>query len=279
MNEIILIKSRFNEIIHLLMFKVFSIVQKYNLKIDGSAPNEGNHIYIANHFGVSDIPTAAQVIRNHVFPLVSNEDRHKIDGLFLKLNGVIWTSRTDKRLRKKSRDEIIGYLKQGKNVLIYPEATWNNSPNLLMLPMNYGCIAISQETAVPIVPLYLFFHKDSNTCYVKIHEPFIPSDDRLASINKLRDILATTAFNYMEKYNASTREKIVAENFDWDNEVRLKLLEYRRARKDPDAVRKTEEQYIFRPKNIVENKEAFSHLNNIVVNYKTAFLFNKRLSL
>ena len=83
----------------------------------------------------------------------------------------------------------------------------------------------------------------------------------------------------MEKYNASTREKIVAENFDWDNEVRLKLLEYRRARKDPDAVRKTEEQYIFRPKNIVENKEAFSHLNNIVVNYKTAFLFNKRLSL
>ena len=30
---------------------------------------------------------------------------------------------------------------------------------------------------------------------------------------------------------------------------------------------------------VVQELEAFSHLNNIVVNYKTAFLFNKRLSL
>lgn len=277
MNEIILIKSRFNEIIHSLMFKAFSIVQKYNLKIDGAVPEKGNYIYIANHFCVNDIPTAAQVIQKHVFALVSDEDRHKLDGLFLELNGVIWTSRTDKSMRRKSRDEVVWHLKRGENVLMYPEATWNNSPNLLMLPMNYGCVTISQETAVPIIPLYLFFHKESNTCYVKIHKPFAPFDDRVESINKLRDIMATTAFNYMEKYNASTRAKMVVENFDWDNEVRLKLQEYRRSRENPDDVRKTEEQYIFKPKNIIENKEAFSHLNTIDINAKTAFLFNKRL--
>lgn len=277
MNEFLQIKSKFTEVIHPLLFKVFSGVQKYNLKIDGAVPDKGNYIYIANHFGVNDIPTAAQIIQKHVFALVSNEDRHKLDGLFLELNGVIWTSRTDKSLRKKSKNEIILHLRRGENVLMYPEATWNNSPNLLMLPMNYGCITISQETAVPIVPLYLFFHKESNTCYVKIHKPFVPSADSLDSINKLRDIMATTAFNYMEKYNASTRAKIVAQNFDWDNEVKLKLLEYRRSRKNPDAVRKTEEQYIFKPKNIIDNKTAFSHLNIIDANIKTAFLFNKRL--
>ena len=277
MNEFLIAKSRFVEIIHPLIFKVFSGVQKYNLKIDGAVPEKGNYIYIANHFCVNDIPTAAQVIQKHVFALVSDEDRHKLDGLFLELNGVIWTSRTDKSMRRKSRDEVVWRLKCGENVLMYPEATWNNSPNLLMLPMNYGCVTISQETAVPIIPLYLFFHKESNTCYVKIHKPFVPFDDRVESINKLRDIMATTAFNYMEKYNASTRAKMVVENFDWDNEVRLKLLEYRRSRKNPDDVRKTEEQYIFKPKNIIENKEAFSHLNTIDINAKTAFLFNKRL--
>ena len=277
MNEFLIAKSRFVEIIHPLIFKVFSGVQKYNLKIDGAVPEKGNYIYIANHFCVNDIPTAAQVIQKHVFALVSDEDRHKLDGLFLELNGVIWTSRTDKIMRMKSRDEVVWHLKRGENVLMYPEATWNNSPNLLMLPMNYGCVTISQETAVPIIPLYLFFHKESNTCYVKIHKPFVPFDDRVESINKLRDIMATTAFNYMEKYNASTRAKMVVENFDWDNEVRLRLLEYRRSRKNPDDVRKTEEQYIFKPKNIIENKEAFSHLNIIDINAKTAFLFNKRL--
>ncbi len=277
MNEFLIAKSRFVEIIHPLIFKVFSGVQKYNLKIDGAVPEKGNYIYIANHFCVNDIPTAAQVIKKHVFALVSDEDRHKLDGLFLELNGVIWTSRTDKIMRRKSRDEVVWHLKRGENVLMYPEATWNNSPNLLMLPMNYGCVTISQETAVPIIPLYLFFHKESNTCYVKIHKPFTPFDDRVESINKIRDIMATTAFNYMEKYNASTRAKMVVENFDWDNEVRLRLLEYRRSRKNPDDVRKTEEQYIFKPKNIIENKEAFSHLNTIDINAKTAFLFNKRL--
>ncbi len=277
MNEFLIAKSRFVEIIHPLIFKVFSGVQKYNLKIDGAVPEKGNYIYIANHFCVNDIPTAAQVIQKHVFALVSDEDRHKLDGLFLELNGVVWTSRTDKIMRMKSRDEVVWHLKRGENVLMYPEATWNNSPNLLMLPMNYGCVTISQETAVPIIPLYLFFHKESNTCYVKIHKPFVPFDDRVESINKLRDIMATTAFNYMEKYNASTRAKMVVENFDWDNEVRLRLLEYRRSRKNPDDVRKTEEQYIFKPKNIIENKEAFSHLNTIDINAKTAFLFNKRL--
>ena len=277
MNEFLIAKSRFVEIIHPLIFKVFSGVQKYNLKIDGAVPENGNYIYIANHFCVNDIPTAAQVIQKHVFALVSDEDRHKLDGLFLELNGVIWTSRTDKIMRRKSRDEVVWHLKRGENVLMYPEATWNNSPNLLMLPMNYGCVTISQETAVPIIPLYLFFHKESNTCYVKIHKPFVPFDDRVESINKLRDIMATTAFNYIEKYNASTRAKMVVENFDWDNEVRLRLLEYRRSRKNPDDVRKTEEQYIFKPKNIIENKEAFSHLNTIDINAKTAFLFNKRL--
>ena len=277
MNEFLIAKSRFVEIIHPLIFKVFSGVQKYNLKIDGAVPEKGNYIYIANHFCVNDIPTAAQVIQKHVFALVSDEDRHKLDGLFLELNGVIWTSRTDKSMRRKSKDEVVWRLKRRENVLMYPEATWNNSPNLLMLPMNYGCVTISQETAVPIIPLYLFFHKESNTCYVKIHKPFVPFDDRVESINKLRDIMATTAFNYMEKYNASTRAKMVVENFDWDNEVRLKLLEYRRSRKNPDDVRKTEEQYIFKSKNIIENKEAFSHLNTIDINAKTAFLFNKRL--
>ena len=45
MNELLTIKSRFIEIIHPLIFKVFSGVQKYDLKIDGAVPDKGNYIY------------------------------------------------------------------------------------------------------------------------------------------------------------------------------------------------------------------------------------------
>ena len=47
-----------------------------------------------------------------------------------------------------------------------------------MLPMNYGCITISLETGVPILPIYLHFAED--VCRLEINEPFQPGKDKTA---------------------------------------------------------------------------------------------------
>ena len=36
-------------------------------------------------------------------------------------------------------------------------------------------------------------------------------------------------------------------------------------------------QFIFKPKNIIENTDAFAHLDCLTPNIRNAFLFNKRL--
>lgn len=142
-----------------------------------------------------------------------------------------------------------------------------------MLPMNYGCVALSLEANVPIIPIYLFFTEDK--CYAKIHKPFYPSPDKEKSIQELRDIMATTAFEFEEKLQKARRNEI-PQNY-WEDTVRKKFIAYRRTRKNPDEGKRYEEQFVFKPKNIVENTDAFAHLDCLTPNIRNAFLFNKRL--
>lgn len=142
-----------------------------------------------------------------------------------------------------------------------------------MLPMNYGCVALSLEANVPIIPIYLFFTDDK--CYAKIHKPFYPSLDKEKSIQQLRDIMATTAFEFEEKLQKARRNEI-PQNY-WEDTVRKKFIAYRRTRKNPDEGKRYEEQFVFKPKNIVENTDAFAHLDCLTPNIRNAFLFNKRL--
>lgn len=255
--------------IHPLVIKALSLRRNFKLEVIGEIPKKQQFIFIANHYCIDDIPTVGEVIGSHVYALVSDEDRGTLNGLALDLNGVVWTNRLDKAERKRSKDALVRHLKLGHSILMYPEATWNLSPNLPMLPMNYGCISISLETGVPILPIFLQFNDD--VCRVEISKPFYPSEDKIVSIGELRDIMATSAWKFWEKDACLARTGLDMNL--WEDNIAKRYAKYDRARKDPAGVRKFEAQFIYRSKGQASYEEAFSHLGDLVPCRENAFLF------
>lgn len=254
-----------------MVIKVLSAQRKFKLEVIGSIPENQQFIFIANHYGIDDVPTVGEVIGRHMYILASDEERNTLGGLAMNINGVIWVNRLDKAQRKQSKEAMVRHLKLGHSILIYPEATWNLSPNQLMLPMHYGCISVSLETGVPILPIYLHF--TDNACFVEISKPFNPSEDKVASIGTLRDIMTTSAWRFLEREGVLSRANLDLEM--WERNIWERFSKYDRARKDPKALRHHEEQFVFRPKNLVTYEEAFAHLKTLNPCWENAFLFRK----
>lgn len=265
--------EKLRRLIHPFVIKILSIRRNFKLEVIGEFPEGKQYIFVANHWCIDDIPTAGEVIGDHIYALVSDEDRHTFNGWALNLNGVVWTNRLDKSERKRSKDALIRHLSLGHSILMYPEATWNLSPNLPMLPMNYGCIAISLETHVPILPIYLHFTDD--ICRVEINPPFYPTENKVESIEMLRDIMATSAWKFYEQ-NEHLSRKTLNLNY-WEDNIAKRYEKYDRARKNPKGVRSYEAQFIYRPKERVTYEQAFAHFGDLIPCKKNAFLFNKRL--
>lgn len=262
--------EKIKEIIHPKLINMMKQKTTGDLVVDGSFPIDGNYLIVANHACIEDIPTLGQAVGKHFYLLVSDEDQKTIDGLGLELNGVQWVKRTDKISRENAYNNIIKILKRGKNFAMYPEATWNLSPNQLMMPMNYGCIRISLESGRDILPVVSFFTSEKR--YTKIGVPFRPSDNLVESIDELRSIMATMMYELMEKYyseqfklNTNVHCDLVGgiehyyekrtelQEKCWDENIGSRYLVYKRAKDDMPGVREFESQFIFTP-----NDEAHS---------------------
>lgn len=291
MNSNVLKNYKIKELIHPLLMKVLTSKVTGELKVEGSLPEEGNYLIVANHMCIEDIPTLAQALNKHFYLLVSDEDKGTIDGLGLELNGVIWVHRTDKESRQNASKDIVEVLKNGKNFAMYPEATWNLSPNLLILPMNYGCIRIALEANVPIVPVVSFFDSDSRNTI--IGEKFYPSNDLTTSISDLRDVMATMVFNEIEqryknnKENSNVYSDIIdgveyyyekREDIDkdyWEEYFNNLYNSYGRAKNDKSGVREFESSFIFTLNNDSYN---YFQLFNSSIKYIDGKMIIKRIS-
>ena len=291
MNSNVLKNYKIKELIHPLLMKVLTSKVTGELKVEGSLPEEGNYLIVANHMCIEDIPTLAQALNKHFYLLVSDEDKGTIDGLGLELNGVIWVHRTDKESRQNASKDIVEVLKNGKNFAMYPEATWNLSPNLLILPMNYGCIRIALEANVPIVPVVSFFDSDSR--HTIIGEKFYPSNDLTTSISDLRDVMATMVFNEIEqryknnKENSNIYSDIIdgveyyyekREDIDrdyWEEYFNNLYNSYGRAKNDKSGVREFESSFIFTLNNDSYN---YFQLFNSSIKYIDGKMIIKRIS-
>lgn len=251
--------DKFRRLIHPTLLKVLKSTRKHNLRIVNEQPDVEQAIYVVNHYDVNDIPVALESIGKHTYVLISNEDRFTPGGFMLSLNGAVWFKRTKKKSRQKAAKKVLKHLAKGHRVLVYPEATWNLSPNLLMLPMNYGVIGFSQDTNVPLFSIGTY--DNDNNYNVKFGELFYPKNDKIEEIKKLRDALATIRFELMSEFPITKRADIT--DSYWEDDIARRYNAYKRARKDPEGVRKYESQFIFKSKDIVTEEEAFANIDNI----------------
>ena len=231
-------------------------------------PNDKPLIFVANHSNVHDVPVMLSIINKHVYVLAGDEVKDDINGLAFRFNGVVWVHRGDKESARIAKEKVLNLLHRKKNILIFPEATWNLTPNLPMLPLHWGAVEFAQETNTSIVPITLEYTKD-NKCYYSIGKELhtLKTDNKAEITNTLRDTLATMRWNFWEEHSNKSYNEISNEDF----------LEYTKYRLDeyPKLDIEFERTTILKKYNYWD--EVFEHLDLLAPTTQTAFLFNRRL--
>lgn len=146
-----------------------------------------------------DIPLACRAAGKHCVVLIGKQPLYLSDRLFFWLNGAVWVDRKNKQDMHRAKEDIIRLLKNKQSVIWFPEGTWNQSDNLLMLPMKWGIIDVAKKSGVKIVPIVLEYDKETNRCLAMIGKAINPDAYSLADgINHLRDSMASMRWSAWE---------------------------------------------------------------------------------
>ena len=157
-------KKVFKQLQHYILVFIVMIerlIQRRKIKIvnegqlDIITNIQGPIIFAPTHCGKFDIQTLAEVLWQHRWSLLSGDPNFlpgTVEGYWLKFHGVIYVDRDDKEWRNRAKQEMIKHLQNGGNIMMYPEETWNLSPNLPVLPLFRGIADIAKETNATIIP-------------------------------------------------------------------------------------------------------------------------------
>lgn len=254
------------------IFNGFKTVTLYNKKVPKT---ERPIIFCITHIGKHNIEVCSQILKKHYYLLSGDfENLHGTsDGIFIELNGIIYLNKYDNGDKTKSKETSIAKLKDGGNVMWFPEGIWNLSPNQPVLPLPFGIIEVAQKANAAIVPVAI--EQYGKEFYVNIGSIFDVtkyihqySDEfalKTVAITDLRDEMATLKWEIWEYRQPCKRSDLPQDYFDSFVDERLKEW-YGFTYED---VRERE----FHPKNITEPKYVFAHLRSIIPNKRNAFLF------
>ncbi len=261
--------SRLRQLCYPLLMLLPKAKVKYRLELLNHWDAEPDRpiIFAANHSAFPDIPIALKAIGRHSYALLGKQNLAFEDQLFFWLNGVIWVDRKNRADMAASKQGIEAYLQQGRSVLWFPEATWNLTDNLLMLPMRWGIIDVARQTDAQIIPMALDYDREKMVCRVQFGKPL--TDDALldkpSAIRDLRDALATMRWDVMQNQPILRRHDVDPDQLRED--MYQVLMEY------PPLDWAYERSCIYK----YPIEDAFAHLKHLVPCRENAFLFNKRL--
>ena len=194
--------SRLRQLCYPLLMLLPKAKVKYRVELLNHWDAEPNKpiIFAANHSAFPDIPIALKAIGRHSYALLGKQNLAFEDQLFFWLNGVIWVDRKNRADMAASKQGIEAYLQQGRSVLWFPEATWNLTDHLLMLPMKWGIIEVAQQANAQIIPMALDYDREKMICRVRFANPITGEtlQDKASAICALRDAIATMRWEMME---------------------------------------------------------------------------------
>lgn len=132
-----------------------------SVKVDGEQ-YEGNALYVSNHRSFSDPVIIARYIDAYVIakaevgnlPLISTG---------AEMTGVMYVKRENKDSRSAVRELMSSVLRDGKNVLVFPEGT--TSDGYHTLPYKKGTFIEAAKNKIPIVPIVLEYKHKKDLWY------------------------------------------------------------------------------------------------------------------
>lgn len=231
-------------------------------------------IFASTHGFKEDINDAVVIAGRQAYILIGSLSQifRSMDGLAAWAAGTILVDRMEKHSRVASKQKMIRVLEFGGDVIIFPEDTWNKSPNQLVSGLFPGVYDVAKATGALVAPIAT--HREGKCVYGILDEVFdITQYDRIQGMEVLREKFATLRWELMESYSQAHRTDFpygqAADEY-WKNQIDSLMAEVEFYDYDVELHTK----YV--DKNIVSPDEAFAHLKKLEVKKETAFLFNSR---
>lgn len=232
-NNIPLQGIKYRKIIHKLLLeavKIDRILSKEKVKVisDSRIKSDRPIIYACTHIGGNDIQRTFEAIKEHAYLFLGDpEGLYKdLSGLALYLNGVICLETRDKRDRYIAKERAIELLKQGSNLLIYPEGAWNITENLPVMDLYNGTIKMALETGADIVPVAIEQYEDEFLVNIGKNISISSENNIKESNENLRDILATLKWQIWELMGTYKRKDISEEEIKMFKQNIIDKCEY-----------------------------------------------------
>jgi 1-acyl-sn-glycerol-3-phosphate acyltransferase len=110
------------------------------------------HIFLMNHQSTLDIPVAFAVLPANLRFIAKHALKWvPLLGWYMAGTGMIFLNRTHRREAMRSLKRAGERIRQGSNILAFPEGT--RSPDGRILPFKTGSFVLALEAGVPIVPV------------------------------------------------------------------------------------------------------------------------------
>jgi 1-acyl-sn-glycerol-3-phosphate acyltransferase len=254
------------------LLKVNDKINHLNLHIINDKRRTTNKpvIYACTHIGFYDVMMLFEAITCPCWLFCGDPDSliNTFYGWMLEKNGVIWVDNYDKADRKLAKEIATQLLKQGGNLMIFPEGAWNMTDNLIVMKLYQGTAMMALETDADIVPIAI--EQYGKEFYVNIGENISSKDcgsDVLAFTERLRDILATLKWEIWELFPLTERGSL-PENMK--NSFAADILA---ESGDDSYTMKMYEDERYHDKNITSPEEAFAFIKNLIPRRENAFLF------
>lgn len=214
-------------IFHGLLKMIMKSIRKHEFCFINNIPKiNGNCIYAVNHSCKWDFQYMVEIAPKKFTILAGKQRLNFIDRIGFIWNGTVWVDRQNKSSKAKSKKKLNHLLQKGKNICIFPEGTWNLTPEKPMLPLYWGVIDLAQKNQVPIIPICLEYRE--NICYVKFGEVMHVEQNanKQEEITKIRDAFATLKWELWEMFPQEKRCDI--EGRYWEKYIEERLSEYKK---------------------------------------------------
>lgn len=263
-------------------------------------------IFAFNHVRMQDIAIEMEAIKNHMVLLSGDfENVHPdISGKLLEKNGIIYFDMNSKSDRCNVKKVIDDVLKEGYNMLWFYEGSWNLSENKPYYDgYNYMVEAALRNNAI-VVPGAFDLIEDEKSkkrrAVIRFADPIdyskmydintLTKEEKNEGLDLIKGQIGRLLFDIWDKYSTVKRRdleekyktKLSAKEYfipDYKRQSPLKKCfdEYKdKVLSEWKFTDEIIEDKHFKDKNIIDEKEAFMHLDNLNLNINNAFLLSKR---
>lgn len=244
-----------------------------NNRVDNGVPR----IYACTHIGRYDIESAIQSVREGTWFLMGDpgETYLNFDGKILDMHGVVYFDTDDKLDRHIALETCINILKNGGNILMFPEGAWNLDPLYPVNKLYNGVAEMAIRGNADIVPVGIeqYRNKFLKHYWVNIGNNLNFSGASIENKEKIAEIvrwkMADLKWEIWEKYGIVKRTIFPNSWYDAYNEFIDSIMCDTENGYTIDVIKKT----TFLDKNKPSTPdEIFSYLNSINLNSNNAFL-------